>query len=61
MVVDQPIELERGQNMFEIHIKRAVLTPDALSIIEDEEASVFCTYDFYEFETQATPVLRAPK
>ncbi|CAD5117963.1 DgyrCDS6705 [Dimorphilus gyrociliatus] len=61
MIIDDAIELERGHNMFEIHIKRVVLTPEAIEMIEDDEASVFCTYDFYEFETQATPVLRAPK
>ncbi|KAM9302046.1 protein fantom [Gastrophryne carolinensis] len=56
--VDDSVCLERGQNIFEIHISKAVFTPAAANIFGDQDPSTFCTYAFYDFELQTTPVVR---
>ncbi|CAB1322836.1 unnamed protein product [Coregonus sp. 'balchen'] len=55
---DETIHLERGENLLEIHIGTATLSPVALEMLSDREPSTFCTYAFYDFELQATPVVR---
>lgn len=37
------------------------LTRDGLKVIGDEEPSLFCTWEFFEYETQATPVVKSSK
>ncbi|KAK6185889.1 hypothetical protein SNE40_008027 [Patella caerulea] len=61
MDLEESISLERGQNLFEIHIHKLNLSPDALRLIGDEEPSLFCTWEFFEFEIQSTPVVRGPR
>ncbi|XP_059142176.1 protein fantom-like [Physella acuta] len=58
---DETINLERGQNLFEIHIEKISLSKDALEKIGDEEPCVFCTWEFFEFEIQSTPVVRGAR
>lgn len=58
---DETVTLERGENLFEIHIKRLQLSPEALHELGDEEPQVFGTWEFYEHEVHATPVLRGPR
>ena len=58
---DETIHLERGQNLFEIHVHKVNLSDDGLKIIGDEEPSLFCTWEFFEFEIQSTPVVRGAK
>ncbi|KAG7473490.1 hypothetical protein MATL_G00096440 [Megalops atlanticus] len=58
---DETVHLERGENLFEIHVLQANLAPVALEAIGDPEPSTFCTYAFYDFELQATPVVRGSK
>ncbi|XP_022337426.2 protein fantom-like isoform X1 [Crassostrea virginica] len=58
---DETIHLERGQNLFEIHIQKVSLSPDAIKMLGDEEALIFCTWEFFEFEIQSTPVLKGPR
>uniref|UniRef100_K1QMS1 Protein fantom n=1 Tax=Magallana gigas TaxID=29159 RepID=K1QMS1_MAGGI len=55
---DETIHLERGQNLFEIHVS---LSPEAIKLLGDEEALIFCTWEFFEFEIQSTPVLKGPR
>ncbi|KAI1904269.1 hypothetical protein AGOR_G00003940 [Albula goreensis] len=55
---DETVHLERGENLLEIHIGKASLTPEALEALGDTEPSTFCTYAFYDFQLQATPVVR---
>ncbi|WAR12637.1 FTM-like protein, partial [Mya arenaria] len=55
---DETIHLERGQNLFEIHVTKATLSSDALRLLGDEEPSLFCTWEFFEYEIQSTPVVR---
>lgn len=55
---DETVHLERGENLLEIHIARASLTPAALETLGDPEPSTFCTFAFYDFQLQATPVVR---
>lgn len=58
---DETIHLERGQNLFEIHITKVTLSADALRQIGDEDPSLFCTWEFFEYEIQSTPVLRGSR
>ncbi|KAG9341962.1 hypothetical protein JZ751_018279, partial [Albula glossodonta] len=55
---DETVHLERGENLLEIHIGKVSLTPEALKALDDPEPSTFCTYAFYDFQLQATPVVR---
>lgn len=50
--------LERGQNIFEIHLTRLILTPEALKLMHENDPSTFCTIEFYEHEIQTTPVIK---
>ena len=50
--------LERGQNIFEIQIKRVILTEDALNILNETEPSTMCTIEFFEHELQTTPIVK---
>uniref|UniRef100_A0A2C9M2E5 C2 domain-containing protein n=1 Tax=Biomphalaria glabrata TaxID=6526 RepID=A0A2C9M2E5_BIOGL len=58
---DETVSLERGQNLFEIHIDKINLSKDALEKIGDEEPNLFCTWEFFEFEIQSTPVVRGAR
>ncbi|XP_053402324.1 protein fantom-like isoform X7 [Mercenaria mercenaria] len=55
---DETIHLERGQNLFEIHVTKVTLSPEAIRLLGDEEPSLFCTWEFFEYEIQSTPVMR---
>ncbi|KAK3603408.1 hypothetical protein CHS0354_009388 [Potamilus streckersoni] len=55
---DETIHLERGQNLFEIHVHKVTLSQEAIKLIGDEEPALFCTWEFFEYEIQSTPVLR---
>ncbi|KAJ8343308.1 hypothetical protein SKAU_G00306370 [Synaphobranchus kaupii] len=57
---DETVHLERGENLLEIHIGTASLAPAALEALGDTEPSTFCTFAFYDFQLQATPVVRGP-
>ncbi|XP_078607511.1 protein fantom-like isoform X2 [Branchiostoma floridae x Branchiostoma japonicum] len=59
--IDETVHLERGENLFEIHIIKVVLSQEALHHLADVEPSLFCTYEFYDFELQTTPVVRGAK
>ncbi|XP_069495678.1 protein fantom isoform X2 [Ambystoma mexicanum] len=56
--IDETIHLERGENLFEIHIAKIVFSPAAVQTFGDQEPATFCTYSFYDFELQTTPVMR---
>ncbi|XP_013878451.1 protein fantom [Austrofundulus limnaeus] len=60
---DEPLQLDRGENLLELQIVGATLSPAALQTLGDAEPSTFCTYAFYLFELHATPVAtgRSPK
>ncbi|XP_078112421.1 LOW QUALITY PROTEIN: protein fantom [Sander vitreus] len=53
---DETLRLERGENLMELQIVSAALSPSALQALGDGEPSTFCTYAFYHFELHATPV-----
>ncbi|XP_054897053.1 protein fantom [Poeciliopsis prolifica] len=53
---DEDVHLDRGENLLELQIVGASLTPPALQALGDAEPSTFCTYSFYLFEPHATPV-----
>ncbi|XP_038609636.1 protein fantom [Tachyglossus aculeatus] len=55
---DETVHLERGENLFEIHISKVIFSPEAIHPLGDREPATFCTYAFYDFELQTTPVVR---
>ncbi|XP_063293436.1 protein fantom [Pelobates fuscus] len=55
---DESVKLERGENLFEIHISKVTFSPAASQSFGDQEPATFCTYAFYDFEMQTTPVVR---
>ena len=57
---EEVLEIERGKNVFEIHIDRVALSEDAQKMIGDSQPSLFVTYGFHEFEIQTTPVAKGP-
>ncbi|NXK04785.1 FTM protein, partial [Herpetotheres cachinnans] len=54
---DETLHLERGENLFEIHISKATFSSGAIQAFGDDELATFCTYAFYDFELQITPVV----
>ncbi|XP_027518244.1 protein fantom-like isoform X2 [Corapipo altera] len=54
----ETIHLEKGENLFEIHLSKATFSPEAMHAFGDQEPATFCTYAFYDFELQISPVVR---
>lgn len=52
-------KLERGENLLEINIQKAMLSHDALQAMEDREPSTFITYEFFDFEIVSTPIIKS--
>ncbi|XP_054475584.1 protein fantom [Anoplopoma fimbria] len=52
--------LERGENLVELQVVGATLSPSTLQALGEAEPSTFCTYAFYLFELHATPVATGP-
>ncbi|XP_060028136.1 protein fantom [Erinaceus europaeus] len=55
---DEAIHLERGENLFEIHISKVTFSAEVLQTSGDKELVTFCTYAFYDFELQTSPIVR---
>ncbi|XP_014746527.1 PREDICTED: protein fantom-like [Sturnus vulgaris] len=53
----ETVHLERGENLFEIHISKVIFSSEAIHTFGDWEPATFCTYSFYDFELQITPVV----
>ncbi|XP_071318090.1 protein fantom isoform X2 [Trachinotus anak] len=58
---DEALHLEHGENLLELQIVSAMLSPSALEALGDAEPSTFCTYSFYLFELHSTPVVTGHK
>ncbi|XP_060932316.1 protein fantom [Limanda limanda] len=54
---EEALQLELGENLVELQIVRASLSPSALGLLGEDGCSTFCTYTFYLFEPHATPVV----
>lgn len=54
---EESVDLQRGENLVELQIVGATLTPSILETMGDGEPSTFCTYSFYLFELHSTPVV----
>ncbi|XP_072363689.1 protein fantom-like [Scyliorhinus torazame] len=50
-----------GLGLLELHVHRATLTAGILGRLCDADPATFCTYAVYDFETEATPVVRGPR
>ncbi|KAJ7360419.1 Protein fantom [Desmophyllum pertusum] len=59
--MDSTVELERGQNIFEIHIDKVIFSQEAIKEFEDGEPVTFVTYEFFEHELQTTPVVKGTR
>ncbi|UJR37682.1 hypothetical protein I4U23_030377 [Adineta vaga] len=58
-LIEDAIELERGQNLIEIHISRASFNERALEYFgKNNEPSTFCSIEFFEHELQMTPIIK---
>lgn len=58
-LIEQAIELERGQNLIEIHISRATFSERALEFFgKGNEPSTFCSIEFFEHELQMSPIVK---
>nr|XP_010594385.1 protein fantom isoform X2 [Loxodonta africana] len=55
---DETIHLERGENLFEIHINKVTFSSEVFQASGDKEPVTFCTYAFYDFELQTTPIVQ---
>uniref|UniRef100_A0A8C2UZB8 Protein fantom n=1 Tax=Chinchilla lanigera TaxID=34839 RepID=A0A8C2UZB8_CHILA len=55
---DETVHLERGENLFEIHINKVTFSSEVLQASGDKEPVTFCTFAFYDFELQTTPIVR---
>lgn len=58
---DETVDLARGENLLEIHLGKAHLSPEALASLQDPEPSTFCTYAFYDYQIQSTAVVRGAR
>lgn len=58
-LIEDAIELERGQNLIEIHISRISFNERALEYFgKNNEPSTFCSIEFFEHELQMTPIIK---
>ena len=58
-LIEDAIELERGQNLIEIHISRASFNERALEYFgRNNDPSTFCSIEFFEHELQMTPIVK---
>ncbi|GAB1298844.1 RPGRIP1 variant-11aa [Apodemus speciosus] len=53
--------LRPSENLFELHVHQAFLTPAALEQAGHTQPTTFCTYSFYDFETHCTPLSMGPQ
>ncbi|XP_008946794.1 PREDICTED: protein fantom, partial [Merops nubicus] len=54
---DEILHLKRGENLFEIHISKVIFSSGTVQAFGVCEPATFCTYAFYDFELQITPVV----
>lgn len=60
-LIDDQIELERGETLIEIHLSRVEFTDRALDYFGREiDPATFCSVEFYEHELEMTPVIKGP-
>ncbi|XP_062465117.1 protein fantom [Pezoporus occidentalis] len=57
---DETLHLQRGENLFEIHISKVIFSSAVTQAFGVCEPATFCTYSFYDFELQATPIVYGP-
>lgn len=57
---EERLHLEDGENLLELQIVGATLSPPALELLGEAQPSTFCTYAFFKFETHCTPVVMGP-
>ena len=54
----ESMKLERGENLFEIHVSKVVLSSDAVLSINERDPALFVTFAFFDFELMSTPIVR---
>ncbi|KAM9854863.1 protein fantom [Aulostomus maculatus] len=58
---DETPHLQVGENLLELQIVGAALSPSALEALGDRQPCTFCTYSFYLFDLHSTPVVTGPQ
>ncbi|XP_068169385.1 protein fantom [Antennarius striatus] len=58
---EESLHLEHEENLLELQIVGATLSPYALDFLGDREPSTFCTYSFFLFDLHSTPVAKGEK
>jgi len=58
---DVDVKLERGQNVFEIHIGQMNISKNGVLLFDGVEPITFVSYEFFEYELQTTPVQRGAR
>ncbi|TPX67754.1 hypothetical protein SpCBS45565_g03544 [Spizellomyces sp. 'palustris'] len=61
---DDEVELEKGQNLIAVHVDAAIISEEGFKLLQQlghdsrdgESFASFIYYDFYDFETQVTPI-----
>lgn len=56
---DETIHLERGENLFEIHINKVTFSSEVLQASGEKEPVTFCTYAFYDLNYRQLPLCGA--
>ncbi|OAF67016.1 Nephrocystin-8, partial [Intoshia linei] len=51
------LDLDRGDNLIEFKLCSINLNTDMTKLMDDEAPLLFCTWDFYEFDTQVSKVV----
>ena len=57
----EEVELQRGQNLLEIHLHQLTLYSEVLEKLGGSEPHLFLSYDFFEYETEMTPVTKGSR
>lgn len=59
--MDSTVELQRGQNIFEIHIDKVTFSQESMKEFDSDEPVTFVTYEFFEHELQTTPIVKGSR
>ncbi|KAG1692944.1 Protein fantom [Nymphon striatum] len=59
--MNETIQLERGQNIFELHLDKVSLSSEVLHILQDKEPSTFLTWAFYDYQLHTTSVMKGSR
>lgn len=56
--MEETVPLERGQNLFELHVDKVTISSDSLHILQDREPCTFLTWNFYDYQMVTTSIVK---